>query len=163
MSSQALSAKPTEETFSLAPSTPSDILTRASHKTGEAETLIKALNELFPEATLPLKHYQCDGLYAREMFAPAGTLIVGKIHLHDSISFLSMGEALIFSSGLGAQRLTAPATIMAPAGTRRVIVAITDIVFTAVLGTNEKDINVIETTFTVESLDELKLLLENKS
>lgn len=150
----------TDNKFSLVPSTGADIIARASHKGEEAETLIAALKELFPEETLPLRHFQCTGLYAREMFAPAGTLIVGKIHLHDSISFLLHGEAVIFSSGLGTQRFIAPATIMAPAGTRRVIVAATDILFTAVLATNETDIEVIESTHAVDSLSELINLLE---
>ena len=150
----------TDNKFSLIPSTKADIIARASHKGEEAETLIAALKELFPEETLPLRHFQCSGLYAREMFAPAGTLIVGKIHLHDSISFLLQGEAVIFSSGLGTLRFSAPATIMAPAGTRRVIVAITDILFTAVLSTDETDIGIIETTHAVDSVAELVELLE---
>lgn len=143
-------------------SEPADIITRASAKNEEVETLVRSLKVLFPEVDLPIKHYQCAGIYGREMFAPAGTVIIGKIHLHDTLSFLLRGSMIIYSSGEGSRRYDAPATILAPAGTRRVLVAVTDSTFTAVLGTNERNIDVIESTCFFGTLDELKLALGEK-
>lgn len=147
--------------YSLAPSTQADIIARALKNDREIAQLVEVLKANFPLAEMRYTHHFCEGLYARELFIPAGTLIVGKIHLWESITFMLRGEMIIFSSDVGTVRIKAPQTFLAPAGTRRVAIVLADTVVTNVLHTHSKDPIEIEAACSVDSAEELINLLEN--
>jgi len=64
---------------------------------------------------LDTTHTLCDGLYARQIVIPAGTVLTGKIHLREHLNFIMKGEIAIFIWH-GEQRIMAPALIVSPAG-----------------------------------------------
>lgn len=80
----------------------------------------------------PLKHSFAPGLYVREIFIPKGTIIVGKIHKHEHPNFLMSGEAIVRTEAGGDQVLKAPLSMISQAGTKRLIFAITDLVWITV-------------------------------
>jgi len=43
--------------------------------------------------------YGC-GTYAREMFIPKGTVIIGKIHKHQHLNFIMKGKAIVWVDGV---------------------------------------------------------------
>ena len=43
----------------------------------------------YPQIDLPLKHTFTTGVYSREIFLPKGSIVVGKIHRHDHLNFIS--------------------------------------------------------------------------
>lgn len=151
--------------FELKESTPEEIIARAWDKEKDIQKLIAILRKDFPEVEMPLTHYFVGDLYAREIFMPAGALVVGQIHKHDTISFVSQGEAIIFSSAAGVSRVTAPKTFMSAAGTRRVLLILKDMIFSTVHITKERDPIKLREQFSVGSAEELSqtLQLENQT
>lgn len=108
----------------------------------------EALNEL-----CPVTHYFAKGVYARAMFIPKGTVVVGKIHKYENLLILSQGE-LAFATDNGIERVRAPYTAVAKPGAKRCVLAIEDSVVTAVHGTDEKDVDKIEQIFIAQSEQE---------
>lgn len=97
------------------------------------------LIELEPE------HYFADGMYGRELFIPAGTVIVGKIHRHEHLVQLISGEATICTDGQR-ERVKGFRAWTSPAGVKRAIVTHTDCTFFTVHlnASNSRDLDAIE-------------------
>lgn len=91
----------------------------------------------------PLKHSFADGIYVREIFIPAGTLIVGKIHKHSHPNFLMQGKVSVLTEE-GVKHLEAPLSMVSPAGTKRVVYAHTDTVWITVHRTKKQNLKKIE-------------------
>lgn len=104
---------------------------------------------------VPIKHYFSKDVYAREMTLPEGALIVGKIHKFENLNILSKGEVSVLSID-GVVRLKAPATFVGSVGAKRVILAHSDVVWTTIHGTDEKDVDKIEAKFIAKSYDEVE-------
>ena len=91
----------------------------------------------------PLKHSFANGLYIREVFNPAGELLVTKIHKYSHPFFLLKGQMTIMSED-GEKTIQAPHYGITNAGTKRIIYAHTDCIFVTVHATNETDVDKIE-------------------
>src|ERR1035437_9271642 len=96
-----------------------------------------------PQLDLPIKHYFSPGIYARELFIPAGTLLTGKIHKFEQLNIMSQGDMSVLTES-GIKRVQAPFTIVSPAGTKRIAFAHTDTVWTTIHATEETDLDKIE-------------------
>ena len=103
-----------------------------------------------PQLEIIPRHYFAQGAYAREITIPAGATLTGKIHKHSQINILSKGEISVLTEN-GIERVRAPFTVVSPPGTKRVAYAHTECVWTTILGTDEKDPDVIEATMTTMS------------
>lgn len=123
---------------------------------GEIEELLKSGETI----EIPVEHYFSFGVYGREMRLKSGTLIVGKIHKFENLNILSEGEVSVLSID-GVKRVKAPHTFVSQPGAKRVIYAHTDIVWTTILGSNEKDPEIIEEKFIAKTYEEVGQL-ENK-
>jgi hypothetical protein len=108
---------------------------------------------------VPIIHHFSKDVYAREMQLPKDCLIVGKIHKHENLNILSSGEVSVLSVD-GVKRVKAPYTFVASSGAKRVIYAHTDVTWTTIHGTSERDVEKIEEQFIVKSYDELPHLSE---
>lgn len=85
--------------------------------------------------------------YARQLFMPAGTVVVGKLHRLPHITFLLKGRVLVVSENGGKQDLTGPLTFISPAGSKRVFHVLEDTLLTTVHLTKqntEQDLSKIE-------------------
>ena len=80
---------------------------------------------------LELKHHFTEGMYAREAYLPAGTRAVGKIHKHAHFTIILSGSVRVWSE-FGTVDIIAPCTFHTPAGTKRVVYAYEDTVWTTV-------------------------------
>jgi hypothetical protein len=76
-------------------------------------------------------HYFCDGLYAREITIPAGTVLTGKIHSKEHINIISKGKIAVATEA-GYKEIEAPATIVSMPNTKRIGYAIEDTVWTTI-------------------------------
>jgi len=103
----------------------------------------------------PLTHKFADGVYVREIFIPADTLVVGKIHRHSHPNFLMKGKVAVYTEDGGSQILEAPLSIISPAGTKRVVYAIEDTVWITVHVTEETDLDKIEEVVIAKTYNEL--------
>lgn len=99
---------------------------------------------------LPVRHYFSQGVYARELFIPKGTLLTGKIHKYAQLNIMSAGDISVLTDD-GVQRVQAPFTIVSPAGTKRIAYAHEDTVWTTIHGTDETDVDKIEMHFIAQS------------
>lgn len=98
-------------------------------------------------------HYFAPGVYAREIFVPAGVAFVGSLHKTEHLSVVSLGRILI-ASELYTAEFKAPHTFVAPIGMKRCGFALEDTVWTTFHPTNERDLAAIEDHFIAKSREE---------
>ena len=104
----------------------------------------------------PVKHTFCKHQYVREIFNPAGEMLVTKIHKVEHPFFLLKGEMSILSEE-GEMRISAPYYGVTPVGTKRVILAHTDCTFVTVHPTDKKDLAEIEDELIAENYKQLEV------
>lgn len=112
----------------------------------------KILKEL-PQVDCPVKSYIIDGVYVRAMFIPAGTVLTGKIHNHESIFILAQGTIRI-SNGNDNAVLSAPYIAIDKPGVKRLGCSETDVTFITVHRTDLTDIDQIEKTLVSDTFEE---------
>lgn len=120
-----------------------------------------------PQVDILPVHYFSQGVYAREITIPKGTVLTGKIHKYPQLNILSKGE-LSVSTEDGIKRVKAPFAVVSPAGTKRIAYAHEDSVWTTIHGTEENDLEKIEQHFIAQNdaeyLEHCKALrIEDKS
>lgn len=88
----------------------------------------------------PLKHQFGDGTYIRQVFIPAGHLIVGRRHKQNHFALVTVGEVSIFCEQ-EIVRFKGPRLWWSPAGTKRVVYAHEDSLFFTIHGTHQRDMD----------------------
>ena len=104
-----------------------------------------------PQITEELVHHFARGLYAREMRVPRGTLVVGKLHRYDCLNFIIQGVAEVASAD-GRYQVKAPEIFTSPAGTKRAIMALEDLIWVTVHASKETDLDKLETELIEEEI-----------
>jgi hypothetical protein len=69
--------------------------------------------------------------YAREMFIPKGTLIIGKIHRHQHLNIISKGKVVVYTE-FGEKHMEGPITFVSEIGLKRSVYAIEDTLWTTI-------------------------------
>lgn len=112
---------------------------------GETEQRAKVLaleaqmREMPQAEGLVTSHFFADGMYARVLFRPAGTLIVGKVHRREHFYIVARGRVQV-----GQKVLEAGAVIVSAPGTKRAVYALEDSICMTVHRTDLTDIEAIE-------------------
>lgn len=75
-------------------------------------------------------HKFTDGMYIREIFMPAGSLITSKIHKTEHPYIVSYGKVAVSIDAQEWDEITAPYTGITKPGTRRVLYIIEDCIWT---------------------------------
>lgn len=114
------------------------------------------LSEL-EQADFPVTHHFAPNVYARQMDAKAGTLVVSKMHATEHLNFLMKGSLTIMTED-GIQFLQAPAIITSKAGTKRIGYFHEDTTWVTVHPTSETDLDAIESLVTVPQDGEIDFL-----
>ena len=96
-----------------------------------------------PQVELETEHYFSGGMYCRKLIRPAGTLIVGKVHLKDHFFMCAKGEIIAWSEK-GMKTLKAGDIIESKQGTKRVTYAVTDAIGITLHKTDKTDLDDIE-------------------
>lgn len=86
---------------------------------------------------LPLRHVFTPGLYTRECFIPKGTILTTRIHLKEHPFVVLKGTASVWTGEHGWQRVVGPFLGITTPGTRRLIYAHDDVVWTTFHVTDE--------------------------
>jgi quercetin dioxygenase-like cupin family protein len=71
------------------------------------------------QVEMPPVHYFSEGIYAREITIPKGTVLTGKMHKTEHINVVSKGEITVWTEE-GMKRVRAPFTFVSKPGTKRV-------------------------------------------
>lgn len=103
-----------------------------------------------PRLEISVKHYFSKGVYAREIFIPKGAVLVGHIHKYENLNIVSKGEISVTTEN-GVERISAPFTVVSPAGTKRAAYAHEDTIWTTIHGTDETDVEKIESIFVAKT------------
>jgi hypothetical protein len=126
---------------------------------------VEAMMLQMPQVEMPVKHHFSQGVYARELHIPKGTILTGKIHKFPQLNILSKGEISVLTED-GIKRVSAPFHVVSPAGTKRIAYAHEDCVWTTIHGTEENDLEKIEAHFIAQSeteyLEFVKMIGEQK-
>lgn len=80
---------------------------------------------------LPLDHQFAPGTYARTIFMPKGSFVIGKIHRNACVNVMSLGSATVWTE-YGEREITAPAVWISDPGTQRVVHMHEDVIWTTV-------------------------------
>ncbi len=91
----------------------------------------------------PVKHHFSEDSYGREILLPAGSLVIGKIHRHSHLNVVSQGECYVLTEE-GIKHIKAPYTFVSQPETKRVVYSVSEVVWTTVHVTKEKDLAKIE-------------------
>jgi len=124
----------------------------------QCEDIIK----LLPQSDGNLKHIFSGGIYAREASVNSGSVIVSKMHKTEHIFTISKGIVSVFSTTEGLKLHQAPYTGITKPGTKRLIYAHTDLVWTTYHRTDKKTVDEVEEEIIEKDESNLiKLLGEN--
>ena len=91
----------------------------------------------------PVVHRFTPGMYIREIFIPAGTLLTSMEHKTAHPFVISQGRVMVSSENEGSVTYAAPFTGITLPGTRRALYAITDVIWTTFHATDLTDVEEI--------------------
>lgn len=95
---------------------------------------------------IPVSNHFGGGVYAREIVIAADTVLTGQIHKKENLNFLASGTIRV-STDNGVQRLSGPAWIVSPPGTKRIAYTETEVRWVTFHATEETDVEKIEARF----------------
>lgn len=106
-----------------------------------------------PQIDLRVRHHFSHGIYARELFIPAGVMLTGEIHKYPQLNILTQGRMSVLV-GEEVKEISAPFTVSSEAGTKRIAIAHDDSIWMTIHGTHLKNIEEIEEYFIAKSQEE---------
>jgi hypothetical protein len=121
----------------------------------ELQNLMQAAFKDPWEKDFPVEHIFAPGLYARQMTLPKGGIIIGKIHRHAHVNLISKGRVWVVTE-FGKDELIAPVTFVSKPGTKRVVVAQEETIWTTFHPTEETDLQKIEDVVIAPTYDALE-------
>lgn len=102
----------------------------------------------FPQTPCPVKHHFAPGVYTREIFMPADTIIIGHIHKTEHLNILVQGACFIVHDDGSHEELRAPMTFVSQAGVQKVLVITEDMIWMTVHVTTETNVEKLEAMLT---------------
>lgn len=113
----------------------------------------------------PLKHHIARGMYVREIFMPAGHVVVGEIHKHEHLAIVCSGDISVYDEN-GLNRITGPYPVVfcSTPGIKRAIYMHTDCIFMTVhsITSDENDIVAIEEEIACKTYAEFDRYIEQQ-
>ena len=109
----------------------SELLTLESHAPAldfmraKVDVLQQEMSKL-PQYEPETRHFFHGGMYCREVFRPAGVLIVGAVHKKEHFYLVVSGTVAITDGEGNVQEVTAPQLFLSKPGTKRAVYALTD-------------------------------------
>lgn len=103
----------------------------------------------------PLQHHFAPGVYVREILLPKGTVITGRIHLHEHFCILVSGH-VICADELGTTELKGFNLFVSRPRTKRAITVLEDAIFLTIhpREDDETDVDTLESRYVVNTYEE---------
>lgn len=92
----------------------------------------------------PVTHRFAPGVYLREIFMPADTVVIGKVHKTRHFNILIQGACLIVHSDGTREELRAPCTFVSDCNVQKVLYILEDMIWQTVHVTDETDLSKLE-------------------
>lgn len=115
----------------------------AAKSHGDFDRFEQAIRAGIPAVSCPVEHRFTPGLYSRQIFMPAGSLITSKIHRTEHQFIVSRGRCRVWNDGQWID-IEAPYHGITRPGTRRLLVIVEDTVWTTFHVTGKTDVDEIE-------------------
>lgn len=112
-----------------------------------------------PQLELPVFHHFAPNVYMRQMDAPAGALVVSKMHRTEHMNILIKGSVTVVTEN-GIEYLKAPLVLKSAAGTKRIGYFHEDSSWITVHPTESTDLEEIEKQVIVPE-DQVKTFLKS--
>lgn len=120
----------------------------------QLESVMKTMDSVLDQCMV--RHIFAPGLYAREMTIPKGTVIIGKIHKHSHVNTISQGRCSV-ETEFGQHEIIAPYTFVSEIGTKRIVVALEEVIWTTYHPSNETDLVKLENEIIAKDYLELSM------
>ena len=119
----------------------------------ELEAAMKQLPQI--DLSGGIKHHFAPGVYVRELFIPADTLLTGKTHRFETMNILVSGTILV-TTDEGVKELTGPLIFNSKAGSKKAGYAKTDVIFLNVHAIESTDVDEIEQLAIMDDVEALE-------
>lgn len=135
---------------------PADLVEVGRNKVLRLEAEIAKLEQV----DMPVNHLHMDGVYARELFIPKGTVLTGKIHKHEQINIISSGEISVLSENGRVVRIKAPYSFVSAPGAKRAGYAHEDTIWITISANKEntRDLEQLERNLIAETFADVPML-----
>jgi len=112
---------------------------------------IKGITEKFlehPQVECPVTHNFAPEIYVREIFMPAGTVVIGHKHLTEHFNVILKGKCRVMI-GDELKELTAPCTFVSGAGSQKIVNVLEDCIWQTIHSNpdNETDVDTLENRY----------------
>lgn len=97
-----------------------------------------------PQKPAPVTHRFAPGVYLREIFMEADSIVIGRVHKTRHFNVLLTGACLIVHADGSRQELRAPMTFVSEAGVQKVLYILEDMQWQTIHPTDETDFEKLE-------------------
>lgn len=97
-----------------------------------------------PQTECPVTHRFAPGVYLREIFMPADTIVIGRVHRTEHFNILIRGACIIVHEDGRREELRAPHTFVSQAGVQKVLYITKDMIWQTVHVTDDTDLQRLE-------------------
>lgn len=108
--------------------------------------------ELVP-VDMPLTHYHPEGLYGRQIFMPAGTVLTSRVHNQQHLTVVLTGHCTVVDEKGEAHDVRAPMVFVTEPGTQRALHIHEDSIWLTVHATTLKAVDELEEALTCPSME----------
>jgi len=111
---------------------------------------VQAMLSEVPQVECPVRHLFSKGIYTREIYMPADTFVIGKLHATEHPNIMLKGEVTVWTAQDGAQRIKAPCVWISGAGVKKMLYTHSDTVWLTVHATDETDLERLEAELIID-------------
>jgi len=116
----------------------------------EVERMLLANQSPQTKPDIGLSHSFCNGVYMREMRAPAGALVLGHAHAEACFNIVLEGKIRVFVNS-EFKEVSAPQVFITPANTRKLGYVVEDLRWINVIASESTNVEDIEKRFIIKS------------
>ena len=111
-----------------------------------AQTVDYLAHELakLPQTDAPVTHRFAPGVYLREIFMPADSIVIGRVHKTRHFNVLLTGACLIVHADGSREELRAPMTFVSEAGVQKVLYILEDMQWQTIHPSDETDLEKLD-------------------
>lgn len=116
----------------------------------EVERMLLSNQSPGVRADIGLTHHFCNGVYMREMFAPAGSLMLGHAHSEKALNIVLKGCVRMFADNVF-KEVRAPQVLVSEPHVRKLGYVVEDLTWINVIATETTNVEDIEKRFIIKS------------
>jgi len=106
-----------------------------------------------PQVECPVTHNFAPDIYIREIYMPAGTVVIGHKHLTEHFNVILKGKCRVMIGDV-VEELTAPCTFVSGAGSQKIVNVLEDCIWQTVHSNpdNATDIETLESRYVIKGV-----------